>query len=253
MFNYKSFIYTLNLLSSYKKYIFIIFFLVNGMTIAYYYTIEKINFTKIILTAVPDTRVQVHDIFADFEYLFRDPINYEKWKKKNNITIIKKNEIVGHELNSDKILKIITAFSFENLPTQSRSIGIYFNAANPNFVTETFLYAKFTAENLNEIYKLKNQFELDQKKINFLIDKSSLKNIELKIIEEYFNLNINNKMNEEFFSKNYIIVKPPSGLYQKYTSLKKLLVYSLLSSVLFTVILLIFFDQKKNLRPQIRK
>ena len=82
MFNYKSFIYTLNLLSSYKKYIFIIFFLVNGMTIAYYYTIEKINFTKIILTAVPDTRVQVHDIFADFEYLFRDPINYEKWKKK---------------------------------------------------------------------------------------------------------------------------------------------------------------------------
>ena len=166
------------------------------MTIAYYYTIEKINFTKIILTAVPDPRVQVHDIFADFEYLFRDPINYEKWKKKNNITIIKKNEIVGHELNSDKILKIITAFSFENLPTQSRSIGIYFNAANPNFVTETFLYAKFTAENLNEIYKLKNQFELDQKKINFLIDKSSLKNIELKIIEEYFNLNINNKIME---------------------------------------------------------
>jgi hypothetical protein len=253
MSNYKSFIYTLNLLSSYKKYIFIIFFLVNGMTIAYYYTIEKINFTKIILTAVPGNGgVQVHDIFADYEYLFRNPINYEKWKK-NNITIIKKNEIVGHELNSDKILKIIPAFSFENLPTQSRSIGIYFNAANPNFVTETFLYAKFTAENLNEIYNLKNQFELDQKKINFLIDKSSLKNIELKIIEEYFNLNINNKMNEEFFSKNYIIAKPPSGLYQKYTSLKKLLVYSLLSSVLFSVILLIFFDQKKNLRLQIRK
>lgn len=239
MSNFKSFIYFFNLISFYKRYFFLIFILVNGITIAYYYKIEKINFTRIVLTANPGSSLQVSDIFLDFENFFRNPDNFKKWKK-DNLTIINEVDIIGFELTSDKKVKLKQIYTFENLPTLNRSIGIYFDAANQNFIYETFLYVKFTVKNLNEIYKSRDEAELKLKFLNFA-NKNNLDDISMLNISEI-------KKNIDNFNliKHYISAKPPSGLYQQYNSLKKLLVYSFLCSILFSAIILIFLEKNKK-------
>jgi hypothetical protein len=239
MSNFKSFIYFFNLISFYKRYFFLIFILVNGITIAYYYKIEKINFTRIVLTANPGSSLQVYDIFLDFENLFRNPDNFKKWKK-DNLTIINEVDIIGFELTSDKQVKLKQIYTFENLPTLNRSIGIYFDAANQNFIYETFLYVKFTVKNLNDIYKSRDEAELKLKFLNFT-NKNNLDDISMTNYAE-----IKKDIDNFNLIKHYISAKAPSGLYQQYNSLKKLLVYSFLSSILFSAILLIFLEKNKK-------